>query len=207
MSERLSPDAFVERVGAEAAAVPEGERRLFALAGPPGAGKSTLADAIEGLDGVAVLAMDGFHFDDEILVPRGWRPHKGAPHTFDVGGLKATLARLKANEEDEVAVPRFDRSIEIARAGARLIPRDVALVLVEGNYLLLDEEPWDGLADLFDLTAMLCPDEETLRARLTRRWTEHGMSAEAMRPQIDDNDLPNGRFVLSRSRPADIAIV
>ena len=121
----LRPDEFVAELAAMLEATPPGARRIVAVAGPPGSGKSTPAEraaaALGGRSGGAdVLAMDGFHFDDEVLVPRGWRPRKGAPHTFDVGGLAAMLARLDRNDEEFVAVPRFDREIEIARAGARL---------------------------------------------------------------------------------------
>jgi pantothenate kinase len=82
--------------------------------------------------------MDGYHFDDAVLNERGMRARKGAPETFDVGGLGHMLRRLKLNDEDEVAVPVFDRAIEISRAAARLISKTVSTIIVEGNYLLLD---------------------------------------------------------------------
>ena len=212
MARTLTPDGFIAELEAMAGALGPGERRLVALVGPPASGKSTLADAIEArlnqrAGTLAVLGMDGFHYDDEVLVPRGWRPHKGAPHTFDVGGLAAILDRLRRNDEDAIAVPRFDRSIEIARAGARLIPCGVRIVLVEGNYLLFDEPPWDRLANCFELTAMIRLDEGELAERLRQRWVEFGMAPDAMARQIEDNDLPNGRAVYANSRPADVDIV
>lgn len=106
-------------------------RTVVAIAGAPGAGKSTLAEAlVDRLNAVregaaALLPMDGFHFDDLHLVPAGLRARKGAPETFDVGGYAHALRRLCVGDEPFVAVPVFDRGIEIARAGARLIPRDV----------------------------------------------------------------------------------
>ena len=105
----------------EARAAP-GARVIVAVAGAPGSGKSTLADKLVGKLNArqpglaAVLPMDGYHYDDLHLVPAGLRPTKGAPDTFDVGGLYHTLSRLRAADEDFVAVPVFDRSIEIARA-------------------------------------------------------------------------------------------
>jgi len=84
-----------------------------------------------------VLAMDGFHFDDRVLESRGHGARKGAPYTFDVAGLAVILQRLKADDGVEVAVPVFDRSLEIARAGAAIIPASARIVLVEGTSSLL----------------------------------------------------------------------
>lgn len=194
------------------AALPAGQRHLVALAGPPGAGKSTLAEAlVDRLNATspgrgAILPMDGYHFDDQVLEARGLRPQKGAPNTFDVGGLASMLARLRRNDEPEVAVPVFDRSIEIARAGAAMIPQTVEIVLVEGNYVLLDAAPWGQLAGQFDLTAMIRIDEDALRRRLMARWLGLGLGQEAAAQKVDANDLPNGLTVLRQSRAADIEI-
>lgn len=202
----LSAAAFADLLGRRAGA----GRLIAALAGPPGAGKSAAAEAVAARlnaaapDTCAVLPMDGFHYDDQLLEPLGWRPRKGAPHTFDVGGLTATLARLRANEEPAVAVPVFDRSIEIARAGARLIPQAVRVVLVEGNYLLLDAEPWWALRPMFDLCAMIAVPRETLAARLTARWRDHGLSPGEAAARVDGNDLPNADLVLAGSAAPDI---
>lgn len=205
MTRHLSPDAFIAELQALAAA---DTRRLVALVGPPGAGKSTLAQRIvHEVSGSAVVAMDGFHYDDEVLVPRGWRPRKGAPHTFDVGGLAATLTRLRRRDEAHVAVPRFDRELEIARAGALLIPRAVPLIVVEGNWLLLQQPPWGVLAPLFDLTALIRVEEAELARRLRQRWVDYGLDETGIRAKLDDNDLPNGRLVYTGSRAVDIEIV
>ena len=212
MIERIDRDTLFDRLGALAAATPAGARRIVAIAGAPASGKSTLAETIVArlndtrAGTAALLPMDGFHYDDEVLVPRGWRSRKGAPHTFDVGGMAAVLRRLRANDEPAVAVPRFDRRIEIARAGAILIDRTVRVIVTEGNYLLLDDPPWPQLASYFDVTVMLHMDEAQLAERLRRRWARHGSDGDAIRAKLEENDLPNGRLVLARSRPADWAV-
>ena len=188
------------------------ERVIVAIAGAPGSGKSTLAEALVDMleagekGSAALFPMDGFHFDDLHLVPAGHRARKGAPETFDVGGYAATLRRIRARDEPFVAVPVFDRSIEIARAGARLIPRSVRFVVTEGNYLLLDRPPWSDLAGLFDLTVFLQVPETELERRLVQRWLAHGHAeAEALEKALG-NDIPNARLVARGSKPADITV-
>ena len=189
-----------------------GQRVIAALAGAPGSGKSTLADKLVGKlnarsqGQAAVLPMDGYHYDDLYLVPAGLRPRKGAPMTFDVGGLFHTLLRLRTRDEAEVAVAVFDRKIEIARAGARLIPKDVPVIVVEGNWLLLNQSPWDRLRPMFDVTVMVDVPEHVLRARLRGRWERLGLTEEQIVEKLEENDLPNGRWVRDGSIPADRVI-
>lgn len=177
-------------------------RAIVAIAGPPGAGKSTLVERlVEAIPGAAVLPMDGFHYDDAVLHAMGRRPWKGAPDTFDVGGLRATLLRLRDPAEGTVAVPVFDRALEISRGSARLIGPEARVILTEGNWLLLDDDPWRALRPLFDLTVMLEVPEDELRRRLTARWADLPPDEAARR--IEDNDLPNARRVRDGSVAAD----
>jgi pantothenate kinase len=184
-------------------------RSLTAIAGAPASGKSTLAETVvaklndEAPDSAAVLPMDGYHFDDRVLVPRGLRPRKGAPDTFDVAGFYHMLQRLKRNEEPEIAVPVFDRDLEIARAGARLIPQSVRHLIVEGNYLLLDRPGWSSLRSLFDTTIMIAVPEAVLRQRLVARWQGYQLPPDEVTAKVETNDLPNGRLILSASAPAE----
>jgi pantothenate kinase len=189
-----------------------GRRRIVAIAGAPGSGKSTLAERLvarlnEGAEGsAALLPMDGYHYDDCILIERGSRSRKGAPETFDVLGLFHMLDRLKRNHEDEIAVPVFDRDLEISRAGARTIPRAVRALIVEGNYLLLDEAPWSRLRAMFDVTVAVDAPEDILRQRLIERWQGYGLTSQEIKAKVEGNDLRNGRYVLSKSRPADYVL-
>lgn len=185
---------------------------MIALAGPPGAGKSWLAEWLsdtlnaESAGSAAILPMDGYHFDDRILETRGLRNRKGAPETFDVAGLHHMLGRLKLNDEDEIAVPVFDRDLEIARAGARIISRNVQYLIVEGNYLLLKQPPWSSLRDMFDVTVMIEVPEEALRPRLVARWQAYGLSPDEIAAKVEGNDIPNGRFVRDASAAADFVV-
>jgi len=185
-----------------------GARFIVAIAGPPGAGKSTLADRLnERLLGrghaATILPMDGFHLDNGILQDRGLLPRKGAPETFDVRGLGDILRAVRAG--GEVLVPVFDRSRELAIAAARCISPDDRIILAEGNYLLLDDEPWSLLAPLFDFTVMVSPAINELERRLVDRWQGFGMTPDEIAAKVGGNDLPNGRLVLERSRPADVS--
>ncbi len=205
----FDPDGFIAHLEAYAGDIPGGERRIVAIAGAPASGKSTIAHRIEqrlnerAPGSTALLPMDGFHYDDEVLVPRGWRPRKGAPHTFDVGGYASALRRLKANDEPSVAVPRFDRDIEIARAGAIIIEPGVRLIVSEGNWLLLDDEPWPMLRRYFDRTVLVVADMAALLVRNRQRWVEYGMDEAFIRAKLDDNDMPNARLVYERSADPD----
>jgi pantothenate kinase len=187
-------------------------RVIVAIAGAPASGKSTLADRLvarlnETESGcAALLPMDGYHYDDGVLIARGLRARKGAPETFDVAGLAHMLDRLKRNQEDEIAVPVFDRDLEISRAGARMIARDARVLVVEGNYLLLNQEPWSLLRVLFDLTVAVDVPEDVLRRRLVDRWKGYGLSSPEIEAKVEGNDLPNGRFVKTNSANADFIV-
>ncbi|MDB6455105.1 nucleoside triphosphate hydrolase [Falsirhodobacter sp. 20TX0035] len=177
-------------------------RRLIGIAGPPGAGKSTLAERLQArIPHSAILPMDGFHYDDAVLIARGHWDRKGAPHTFDVAGLRAMLHRLRG-EGGEIAVPVFDRDLEISRAAARVIGPEVKVVLVEGNYLLLDDPDWAPLRPLLDMTVMLDVPLPVLEQRLRARWAARPDGAA----KVEGNDLPNARRVIEGSVPADVSL-
>ncbi|WP_280553216.1 nucleoside/nucleotide kinase family protein [Halomonas sp. 25-S5] len=184
-------------------------RFLVALAGPPGGGKSyrsaRLREAINArLPGqAAVVPMDGYHYDNAVLEPDDLVPVKGAPHTFDVDGLRVDLERIRRSDRP-VAVPVFDRPLDLARAGGRLITLEQRIVIVEGNYLLLDQAPWTGLHGLFDLRVLLDVADDVLEQRLFERWIDMGQDPVSALEKARQKDMPNARLVKSHSIPPDI---
>lgn len=184
------------------------DRVLVAIAGPPAAGKSTISAALVSVlpPGEAIVVpMDGFHYDDAVLARKGLSHCKGAPETFDFAGFEALLRRIRAGG-GEIAIPVFDRSMELSRAAADIIDPAKRFILVEGNYLLLDEEPWARLAPLFDFTIFVGEPRAELETRLVKRWRDHGREDAAARHWIETNDLPNVDRVLARRRVADLTL-
>jgi len=181
-------------------------RIIVAIAGPPGAGKSTLvAEISNSLDGSVVVPMDGFHLDNVILQQREMMTRKGSPASFDADGYYQFISRLKHSSET-IYAPIFDRSSDLSRAGAIEIPGTTKIVITEGNYLLLDQAPWNKLAELFDLTVYLDVPSATLRERLINRWLAHGLSAADALKRAESNDLINTNLVVQYSKQADIII-
>ncbi|OED00299.1 MULTISPECIES: nucleoside triphosphate hydrolase [unclassified Rhizobium] len=186
------------------------KRFLVAIAGPPGAGKSTLADKVAKAlkargESAEVLPMDGFHMDNAVLIEKGLLKRKGVPDSFDVRAFLDIVKAVRAADQ-EVLVPVFDRSREIAIASARIVSADHRFIVIEGNYLLLNQGKWAELEGMFDYSIMLAPPMEVLEERLWARWRGYKLDEEAAHAKVYGNDLPNGRLILENRRPADVTI-
>ena len=189
----------------------EGRKRyIVAIAGPPGAGKSTFSQALllllkEKSIQAKIISMDGFHLDNSILADRNLLDRKGAPATFDIAGFIHLMNRL-SNFEDDVVIPEFDRNKDLSIAGSSIISTKDKVLIVEGNYLLIEEEPWTELKKTWDQTIFINPGMDTIEQRLLNRWLRHGLDAKDAKKRTLTNDLPNARYVLEKSSDSDIQI-
>jgi pantothenate kinase len=192
----------VEALAAHVAALPAPPRaRLVGITGPPGVGKSTVAASLVALLGAAaLLPMDGYHYSQARLVSLGRRERMGAPDTFDVEGFLATLRELRAGRAT-VFAPGFDREIEEAVPAAIALRPELATVVVEGNYLLLDSGLWGEVAPLLDETVFVDLDDGIRQSRLIERHVRFGKSEADARAWALGPDESNARLIAAtRSR-------
>lgn len=199
----------IERLLEAALGLPAGRRHLIALAGAPASGKSRLAQDLADRLSVSgrkaqVVPMDGFHLANPILQARGMLDRKGAPESFDLDGFKRLLAALR--DGGEVIFPTFDRALDTALAGAGVVAADCECVVVEGNYLLLDEPGWRDLSGLWDLSIRLDVPRDVLLARLLDRWRQHGLDPAAARARAESNDMANADRMAAHALPPDIVL-
>ncbi|GEM_PF-71222 len=186
------------------------QRKIFAVVGKPGAGKSTLvSELVTELERanvtVAVLPMDGFHLSNAQLERIGLADMKGSPATFDADGYVAALERIVRADHD-VYVPVFHREIEESYAADGFIPRDAQVVLTEGNYLALPTEPWKNIRPLVSQVWYLNLDDQTRVDRLVQRHVEHGKTAQEAISWTLGSDEANARLIESSATRADLVV-
>jgi len=181
-----------------------GGRVLVGIAGSPGSGKTTLARAVVervndragGAHPVAAsLPMDGFHLANATLDALGRHDRKGAIDTFDAWGFVALLERVAAEREHTVYAPGFDRTVDEPVAASIAIAPETRLVVVEGNYLLADAEPWSRIPDLLAESWFVSTPESVRLARLIDRHTRHGRTPEAAEAWARDVDGANAALI------------
>ena len=188
----------------------KGRRILVMLAAPPGSGKSTLQSFLESLShgSIQVIGMDGFHRRQEYLVSHYTERNgrqipmvdiKGAPITFDLELLTAGIKRIAAGET--CGWPVYDRMLHNPVEDAVLVDGDI--ILLEGNYLLLDQDGWRDLSGYADYTISIRADESLLRSRLIDRRIKTGVEEAAATRFVDYSDMPNVRLCLEKTARAD----
>ncbi|HXH36541.1 MAG TPA: nucleoside/nucleotide kinase family protein [Plantibacter sp.] len=204
-------DELIERARS---LIADGSRRILGIIGAPGAGKSTVSDALARAlgDDAVIVGMDGFHLDNDELVRLGRRDRKGAPDTFDVDGYVSLLARLAAagrtaghprSAGTPIYAPRFDRSLESSIGSAVPVRPEVPLIITEGNYLLLEEHGWQAVAAHLDESWYVDVDDEVRRDRLIARRLGHGHPREEAEAWVLGVYEPNARLVDATKHRAD----
>ena len=191
-----------------------GRRVIAFLAAPPATGKSTLLQFLErlvrehaDLTQMQALGMDGFHYPNRYLethtilrdgVEIPLKSIKGAPETFDVPAL---AAKLRAAKNGRTLFPVYDRRIHDVVPDALTV--DAPILLIEGNWLLLDEEPWRALRALADDTVRIDADSALLRDRLIARKVQGGLSEAEATAFCEASDARNVERFAAHAGAAD----
>ncbi|MEV0319052.1 nucleoside/nucleotide kinase family protein [Streptomyces sp. NPDC050658] len=172
-------------------------RTLLGIAGPPGAGKSTLARALVAAigDGAAYLPLDGFHLSNVQLERLALSSRKGSEPSFDVRGYVALLARVLEDTGDDIYVPDYDRSLHEPVAARHRVPLAARLVVTEGNYLACDLPGWRTARALLAECWYVGTPAEVRQPRLVERQLAGGRTPDEARAWVATNDDPNGELV------------
>jgi pantothenate kinase len=191
----------------------QASRKLIAIAGIPGSGKTTLMlkliDRINAIEPAtaAAVSMDAYHLMNIQLDALDLRKIKGAPPTYDVISYLHLLKNLKTQTQRDVFFPVYDRGIHnpIWRA-SQVVKPTVKIIFTEGQFLLLDQSPWDELANVVDESWYLKVDYEKIREDLIARHVRGGRSREDAIEHVTRSDDANRDLVLTRMRKPDLII-
>lgn len=210
----LTPEAAAIEIGQRAivTAAQLGRRVIIGIAGGPGSGKSTLTAEViaylnDRIDGSAArVPMDGFHLRHDDLVAEGLTEVKGAPETFDTHAFTRFLTTIKRTSS-AMEVPSYSRKLEDVVEDAFTIASNVPILVVEGNYLLLNKPAWRSVRTLLDMSIFIVVGRDKVRARLIKRRGEHGHFTDAeIRDHVDNVDMANYDAVHTTSAQADLII-
>ena len=193
-----------------------GRRIIVYLAGPPGSGKTTMSLLLESLVGVhtgssvQAVGIDGFHYsreylDSNYIFKNGgkilMREVKGSAETYDFEKLRDKITALK---HDDIYWSGYDRTIHDIVEDIIFISGEI--VIIEGNWLLLDEPKWRELAKFCDYGIFISADKETLISRLTARKIMGGLNEENAKKFVMVSDNENIGRILSRRLKCDLEL-
>ena len=196
----------------------EKKRRILVfLAAPPAVGKSTLASVLAHLSKTAEqlceiqdIGLDGFHYpqrylDSHSMIKDGieipLRDVKGCPETFDIKKLTEALRIIR---DQNITWPVYDRNLHDVVENQIQISKDI--LLLEGNWLLLQEEGWKELKQFCDYSIFITAEEDMLKQRLIERKIQGGLSHSEASEFYERSDGRNVSRVLKHSMQADLIL-
>ncbi len=192
---------FVQYIASQMDLQPK-KRFMFGIVGAPGSGKSTLAshlvielNAYFEEPTAVIVPMDGFHLPNAILDRRNLRHLKGVPETFDAQGFVTLLAKLRQSPLTETRCPSFDRSLDEPSPESIVVKAHQKVIVVEGNYLLLQHEPWKQIGACLDEIWFLDVPSDVIMPRLIHRHVLGGRSEEGALEKVEGTDLPNAKLI------------
>ena len=185
------------------------ERVLIGIIGKPGAGKSTLSKFLMAKlpkEFVTVVPMDGYHLSNKVLKDLKRADRKGAPDTFDVAGFISLVKRIRSEQTQNIYYPIFDRAIEESIAAQGVVTSATKVVIVEGNYLLHDDDGWEVCNDLLDESWMVDVDDDKRISRLISRHIAYGKDPEAAKAWAKGTDEVNAKLIERGRTRADFVV-
>ena len=143
------------------------------------------------------------NFDRRQEAEKEWNAYRGFMARMIRKHLNKKEAKRieKLQPEGPVVWPSYDRNKHEPdpENGTELKEK---IILIEGNWLLLDEEPWALMREYGNYTIFIDGEEKLLKERLIARKMRGGKSRKEAEAFYEKTDGPNVRLVRAHSVPA-----